>query len=129
MRASSTNGATNPRGRFSACGGRLLPLVVALLFAAPLVAQTGRIQGTIKGAPRPRGVKGASVMVARLDPDPPLAFDTKPDEQGRYHFDALPLGRYMILVARHEFGLEIASHSPIRLWVIVRRETQPCLQC
>jgi hypothetical protein len=96
MSASSTNDAMHQRTRLGACVGRLLPIVVALLFAVPLVAQTGRIQGTVKGAARPRGVKGASVMVARLDPDPPLAFDTKPDEQGRYHFDALPVGRYMI---------------------------------
>ena len=83
--------------------GRTTPIVapsvlvlVASLLAAPLGAQTGRVQGTIKESARPRGVKGASVMIARLDPDPPLAFGTKPDEQGRYHFDAVPVGRYMI---------------------------------
>jgi hypothetical protein len=76
--------------------GRVLPIVASLLLAVPLAAQTGRIQGTIKETARPRGVKGASVMVARLDPDPPLAFGAKPDEQGRYHFDSLPVGRYMI---------------------------------
>ena len=79
--------------------GRVLPVVASLLFVGPLAAQTesvGRIQGTIKEAARPRGVKGASVVVARLDPDPPLAFGAKPDDQGRYHFDSLPVGRYMI---------------------------------
>jgi hypothetical protein len=74
----------------------VLPIVASLLLAVPLAAQTGRIQGTIKETARPRGVKGASVMIARLDPDPPLAFGAKPDEQGRYHFDSVPVGRYMI---------------------------------
>ena len=36
------------------------------------------------------------MTVARLDPEPPVAFGAKPDEQGRYHFDSLPAGRYMI---------------------------------
>ena len=90
-----SDGAERP-ARVGARIVRVLPLVASLLLAAPLAAQTGRIQGTIKETTRPRGVKGASVMVARLDPEPPLAFGAKPDEQGRYHFDSLPVGRYMI---------------------------------
>ena len=87
--------------RAYARAGRVLPIAASLLLgAAPVIgAQTapvGRIQGTIKEAGRPRGVKGASVVVARLDPDPPLAFGARPDEEGRYHFDSLPAGRYMI---------------------------------
>lgn len=92
------------RARARVHAGRLLPLAVSLLLAAPLPAQTatvGRIEGTIKETTRPRGVKGASVTVARLDPDPPVAFGAKPDERGRYHFDSLPAGRYMIQL-RHE---------------------------
>ena len=96
MRANPTSGGIHRRARIGARLGRVLPFVAPLLFAVPLAAQTGRIQGTIKETTRPRGVKGASVLVARLDPDPPLAFDAKPDDQGRYHFDALPVGRYMI---------------------------------
>ena len=96
MRANPRSGGIHRRARIGTCLGRVLPFVAPLLFAVPLAAQTGRIQGTIKETTRPRGVKGASVLVARLDPDPPLAFDAKPDDQGRYHFDALPVGRYMI---------------------------------
>ncbi|MFL5620448.1 MAG: carboxypeptidase regulatory-like domain-containing protein [Gemmatimonadaceae bacterium] len=84
------------RARAGAHVAHVLPLLATLLLAAPLAAQTGRIQGTIKEAARPRGVRGASVLVARLDPEPPLAFGAKPDEQGHYHFDSLPVGRYMI---------------------------------
>src|SRR5512138_1040580 len=87
------------RARARAHAGGLLPLAASLLLAAPLAAQTapvGRIEGTITETTRPRGVKGASVTVARLDPEPPVAFGAKPDEQGRYHFDSLPAGRYMI---------------------------------
>jgi hypothetical protein len=36
------------------------------------------------------------VTVARLEPEPAVAFGAKPDEQGRYHIDSLPAGRYMI---------------------------------
>ena len=101
MRAHPANGSIDHRARIGARAGRVLPFVVTLLIAAApeLEAQdapVGRIQGTIKEATRLRGVKGASVMVARLDPDPPLAFGAKPDEQGRYHFDSLPAGRYMV---------------------------------
>jgi hypothetical protein len=87
------------RAHARARAGRLLPVAASLLLAAPVVAQTasvGRIEGTIKETMRPRGVKGASVTVARLDPEPPVAFGAKPDERGRYHFDSLPAGRYMI---------------------------------
>jgi hypothetical protein len=96
MRQHPVSDGAEHRARAGARIVRVLPLVASLLLAAPLAAQTGRIQGTIKETTRPRGVKGASVMVARLDPEPPLAFGAKPDEQGRYHFDSLPVGRYMI---------------------------------
>jgi hypothetical protein len=89
--------ATRPRAQARA--GRLLPLAATLLLGAPLAAQdlpVGRIEGTIKETTRPRGVKGASVTVARIDPEPAVAFGAKPDERGRYHFDSLPAGRYMI---------------------------------
>ena len=101
MSADAMSGGVGQRACACARAGHVLPLVASLLLAAApgLVAQSaaaGRIQGTIKEAGRQRGVKGASVMVARLDPDPPLAFGAKPDEQGHYQFDALPVGRYMI---------------------------------
>ena len=92
------------RARVRARVGRLLPLAASLLLGAPLAAQTasvGRIVGVIKEATPPRGVKGASVTVARLDPEPPVAFGAKPDERGHYHFDSLPAGRYMIQLS-HE---------------------------
>jgi hypothetical protein len=87
------------RARAHTRAGRLLPLAATLLLGAPLAAQdlpVGRIEGTIKETTRPRGVKGASVTVARIDPEPAVAFGAKPDERGRYHFDSLPAGRYMI---------------------------------
>ena len=59
----------------------VLLVLASLVLAGPLDAQTGRIEGTIKETARPRGVKGASVMIARLDPDPPVAFGAKPDER------------------------------------------------
>ena len=78
---------------------RALPFAVSLGFAHPLLAQegaVGRIVGVIKESARPRGVKGASINLARLEPEPVLALSAKPDEKGRYHLDSLPVGRYMI---------------------------------
>lgn len=92
-----------------ASGGRLLyvlPLVGSLYAAAPLLAQergasettppTGRIQGTIRAAMRPRSVRDATITIARLEPEPALSFGTKPDAKGHYQLDSLPAGRYMI---------------------------------
>jgi len=106
MMVHPTNEVIVQRASVRSHAGRALPFVALLMLAAApaLDAQdmaVGRIQGTIKEAARPRGVKGASVLVARLDPDPPLAFGAKPDREGRYHFDSLPVGRYMIQLA-HE---------------------------
>jgi hypothetical protein len=78
---------------------RALPLGASLYLAAPLCAQSdavGRIEGIVKESARPRGVKGASITLARLEPEPALALSAKPDEKGRYHLDSLPAGRYMI---------------------------------
>jgi hypothetical protein len=78
---------------------RALPLGASLCLAAPLAAQSGavgRIEGIVKASTRPRGVKGASITLARLEPDPVLSLSAKPDDKGRYHLDSLPAGRYMI---------------------------------
>ncbi len=82
---------------------RALSFALLLPLAAPLAAQNaaqtpavGRIEGTIKEAARPRGVRGATVTLARLDPEPVVSFGVKPDERGHYHLDSVPAGRYMI---------------------------------
>ena len=65
--------------------GHALSAALVLPLAAPLAAQgpaVGRIEGTIKEAARPRGVKGATVTLARLDPEPVVSFGVKPDERG-----------------------------------------------
>ena len=78
---------------------RWLAVALSLAFATPLAAQTdalGRIEGTIKEAARPRGLTGATVTLARLDPEPVVSFGVKPDARGHYELDSLPAGRYMI---------------------------------
>ena len=78
---------------------RWLAVALLLPFATPLAAQSaahGRIEGTIKEAARPRGVKGAMVTLARLDPEPVVSFGVRPDERGHYELDSVPAGRYMI---------------------------------
>jgi hypothetical protein len=81
------------------CTGCALSVAIVLPLAAPLAAQgpaVGRIEGTIKEAARPRGVRGATVTLARLDPAPVVSFGVKPDERGHYYLDSVPAGRYMI---------------------------------
>ena len=92
-------GLRGPRASARAWAGHALSAALVLTLAAPLAAQgpaVGRIEGTIKEAARPRGVKGATVTLARLDPEPVVSFGVKPDERGHYHLDSVPAGRYMI---------------------------------
>jgi hypothetical protein len=91
-----TNGQRVP-ARSRAVGA--LAWLASLCVSAPLAAQSaevGRIEGTIKAAARPRGVQGATVTLARLEPEPVVSFGIKPDERGHYRLDSLPAGRYMI---------------------------------
>jgi hypothetical protein len=74
-------------------------LAASLCLTSPLSAQsapTGRLEGTVKEAMRSRPVRGASVVVARLEPEPLVSYGAKPDERGHYRIDSLPVGRYMI---------------------------------
>ncbi|HEV7991770.1 MAG TPA: carboxypeptidase-like regulatory domain-containing protein [Gemmatimonadaceae bacterium] len=75
-------------------------LLVVLCTGAPLGAQdavpTGRLEGTIKESVRSRPVRGSSITLARLDPEPVVSFGARPDDRGRYRLDSLPAGRYMI---------------------------------
>src|SRR5512133_1710280 len=107
----------------AASGGRGVPrasvvLLTLVCLSVPLGAQTivptGRLEGTVKEAMRSRPVQGASVLVARLEPEPVVSFGAKPDERGRYRIDSLPAGRYMIQLT-HEtldsFDLALPSNE------------------
>jgi hypothetical protein len=92
-------------------------LTVSLYLTSPLAAQsapTGRLEGTVKESVRSRPAQSASVLVARLDPEPVVSFGAKPDERGRYRIDSLPVGRYMIQLT-HEtldsFDLALPSNE------------------
>ena len=92
-------GATRRLHRGAVAVGGALACTLALSLASPIAAQSvahGRIEGTIKEAARPRGVRGATVTLARLDPEPVVSFGVKPDERGHYELDSVPVGRYMI---------------------------------
>ena len=92
-------GGTSGSHRGSVCVGGALACTLVLSLAVPLAAQSpahGRIEGTIKEAARPRGVRGATVTLARLEPGPVVSFGVKPDERGHYELDSVPAGRYMI---------------------------------
>ena len=87
--------------RTSARPPRARLVLLALWWAgAPLAAQdiapTGRLEGTVREAVHSRPVQGASITLARLEPEPIVSFGARPDERGRYRLDSLPAGRYMI---------------------------------
>ena len=92
-------------------------LAASLALTAPLRAQsapTGRLEGTVTEAVHSRPARSASVLVARLEPEPVVSFGAKPDERGRYRIDSLPVGRYMIQLT-HEtldsFDLALPSNE------------------
>lgn len=62
----------------------------------PQGSSTGRLEGTIKESGPSQRVQGASIALARLEPEPLLSFGAKPDGRGNYRLDSLPAGRYMI---------------------------------
>ena len=39
-------------------------------------------------------MRGATVTLARLDPEPVVSFGVKPDDRGHYQLDSVPAGRY-----------------------------------
>jgi Carboxypeptidase regulatory-like domain len=104
IEAMSVGPARRQTARFTARGviapRARLALLALSCAVAPLEAQdvvpTGRLEGTVKEAVHSRPVKGSSIMLARLDPEPLVSFGAKPDERGRYRLDSLPAGRYMI---------------------------------
>jgi hypothetical protein len=137
VEAMSREGAprTLPRGAASVRGGaRAAALLASLLLAAPLAAPLaaqddaqpseplGRLEGTVRETMRPRSVQDARIMIARVAPEPAVAFDAQPDARGHYVLDSLPAGRYMIQLG-HELLDSLGLSLPIEEIDIVGGET------
>jgi hypothetical protein len=89
------------RPRAIRCGPTLVPLVLALLVAAPrseagAQSGAGRLDGTIGGGAARRSVAGATVEATRVQPEPVASFVARGDDRGRYRFDSLPPGEYAV---------------------------------
>jgi len=103
-----------------------LPALAALtLLSAPLGAQaTGRIEGTITDSIHAAPLANASVLAVRIDPEPSASLGITTDARGRYLFDSLSAGRYMVEFASPQLdSLEIAL-PPRELSVVQGRTTR-----
>ena len=74
----------------------LAPLVVFVVAACPLSAQTGRLEGTVTDSIHRRGLSGADVLAIRIDAGSAHSAGSATDARGRYRIDSLPAGRYMV---------------------------------
>ena len=109
---------------------RVAALLASLVVAAPLGAQDdappseplGRLEGTVRETMRPRSVQDARIMLARIAPEPAVAFDAQPDARGHYVLDSLPAGRYMIQLG-HEVLDSLGLALPTSEVDIVAGET------
>jgi hypothetical protein len=102
----------------------MLAFVAVAVFAVPLTAQRtsiGRLEGVITGTIRAPSV-GASISVTRLDSEPALSFDATADDRGRYRFDSLPAGRYMLELS-HTLVDSLGLSLPVREVNVVAGET------
>src|SRR3954453_470981 len=100
MRRRPTQRPHSTRMTSSGRRGSVMRLLAAsLCLTSPLASQsapTGRLEGIVKEAMRSRPARGASVVIARLEPEPLVSYGAKPDERGHYQIESLPVGRYMI---------------------------------
>jgi hypothetical protein len=109
---------------------RVVALLASFVLAAPLAAQDeapanealGRLEGTVRETMRPRSVQDARIMIARVAPEPAVAFDAQPDARGHYVLDSIPAGRYMIQLG-HEVLDSLGLSLPISEIDIIPGET------
>ena len=76
-----------------------LALLLSSSLAGTLAAQTassGRLDGTVSGPPR--AIRGATIEVTRIRPEPIVMMATGVDDRGRFRFDSLPPGEYALHV-------------------------------
>jgi hypothetical protein len=72
------------------------------VLVAPLGAQSsgvGALQGTIRERVGTRSVRAVSVSVVRLESESSATLNARPNDQGQYHFDSLPAGRYLVQIS------------------------------
>ncbi|MEO6528498.1 MAG: TonB-dependent receptor [Gemmatimonadaceae bacterium] len=95
---------------------RLIVPVVLLMGLARMVraqgADAGRIEGTITETIGSRSARAATLSLVRLDSEPSVSFDARPDTAGHYRLDTLPAGRYLAnLTSATLDSLELALPS------------------
>lgn len=89
-------------------------LLVSLVFAVGVVAQTqsttGTIQGTVLDA-NGAAIPGASVEIKHIETNFTRSFST--DEEGRFVALSLPPGRYSVTVAKQGFGTLVLEQADL----------------
>src|SRR5262245_40298927 len=67
-----------------------------LAVAARLAAAQAPVSGTVRDSLSRRPIAGAIVQLAASARDNPLSRSTTSDSLGRFNFDDVPVGRYMV---------------------------------
>jgi hypothetical protein len=79
----------------------VISTIALLAHSTPLAAQraAGSLDGTIRERVGTRSVRAAVVSLVDYDSESSRTITAHPDAQGRFRFDSLPAGRYLIQVA------------------------------
>jgi hypothetical protein len=130
----SAGGGRSSERRRGTLARRPIVLLACLSLGAPLARSlsaqqpahdepVGRLVGTVRPTMRPRSVQDATIVVARVEPEPAVSFRAQPDASGHYALDSLPAGRYMVQL-EHEVLDSLGLSLPVVEVDIVAGETQ-----
>lgn len=103
----------------------LIGLGIILSMAHPLVAQgTGRIEGSITDSVAAGPMSGATVRATRMGVEPETTLETTADPLGRFQFDGLVAGRYVVSYSSALLdSLEYGGPAP-QVFVVAGRTTR-----
>lgn len=101
--------------------------LTCMIAGAPLVAQqssTGRLEGTIAPWIASRAVHTAQVSVVNLESDASATVTATVDSSGRYHFESLPPGRYVVQVSHPTLDSLEVTLPPGEVVITARKTTR-----
>ena len=76
-----------------------LALLITATRSGASQSVVGTVAGTIREQIASRSVRAATVSLVRLQSESDVTLSTRPDGDGRFRFDSLPAGRYLMQVS------------------------------
>ena len=76
-----------------------LALLITATRSGASQSAVGTVAGTIREQIASRSVRAATVSLVRLQSESDVTLSTRPDGDGRFRFDSLPAGRYLMQVS------------------------------